>query len=177
MATAGHIAAHRAEGTNKLAGGEAGDWFLAERGGKLGNSKGANLIGSGGESFLHFRSDCIPRRCHFFGRDAQDTYAGKAVELSGVAEQGAVALLAHIGHDASDGGQHGVERRAATIFEGGEEFCCLLCAAACCPDGLHSLSPGLKFCHASSYRKINIPAGAKAQRKSCCICGTTKVVP
>jgi len=56
--------------------------------------------------------------------------AGEAVELSGIAEQSAITPLTYIGHDTLDHGQDSIERRAAAIFERGEKFCCLLCAAA-----------------------------------------------
>ena len=68
--------------------------------------------------------------------------ACEAVESSGVAEQRAVALFAHIGHDALDGGQHSIERRAATIFQRGEKLCCLPCAAAFGPDQFSFVASG-----------------------------------
>ncbi len=60
---------------------------------------------------------------HLVRCDAQNGYVCEAVEFGGVAEQSAVTLLAHIVHDTFDGGQHGIERRAAAIFERGEHFC------------------------------------------------------
>ena len=48
--------------------------------------------------------------------------------MSRIAQQRAVAFFAHIGHDALDGGQHGIERRAAALFE---RELCVCCAASC----------------------------------------------
>jgi hypothetical protein len=137
MAATGHIATHRAKRKNKLACGETGDGGFAPGCGQLSNSKGANLIGSNGESLTHRGSEAVPRCGHLFRRNMQRVRAGEAVELSGIAKQRAVALFAHIGNDALDGGQHSVERRAATIFEGGQDFRCLLCGSAFGPDQFH----------------------------------------
>src|ERR1035441_4913270 len=106
---------------------------------------GANLFGRGGESRAQRWIDGLPCRRHFFWRDTQSVNASEAVELSGVTQQSTVAPLAHIRHDAPDGWQHGVERRAATIFERGKKLCCLRCATAFCPDQLHRLLR--KFVH------------------------------
>jgi hypothetical protein len=67
----------------------------------------------------------------------QGIRAGEAIELRGVAEQGAIAASAHIGHDAFDGGQNRVKRRAAALFQGGEQLGCLRCAAAFGADDFH----------------------------------------
>ncbi len=165
MTAAGHIATHRAERTNKLAGGEAGDGFIAPGGGQLRNGKGANLIGGGGESLAHRGIDGLPRGGHLFRRNAQSTRAGEAVELRGIAQQSAVALLAHIGDDALDGGQHSIERRAAALFESGEEFRCLPRAASFGSDELHPVLPCL---HPFEFMRLRKRVSlARSKKRQC----------
>ena len=66
---------------------------------------------------------------------------GEAVELRRIAEQCAIAVFAHIGDDALDGGQHSIERRAAAPFQRGEDLRCLLCASSFGPDQFSFDSP------------------------------------
>ena len=84
----------------------------------MGDGKSANLIRGCAESFAHCGRYGVPCGGHLFRRNAQVGLVGESVELSGIAEQSTVAPLAHIGHDALDGGQHGIERSAAAIVQG-----------------------------------------------------------
>jgi hypothetical protein len=137
MTAAGNVAAHRAERAHKLAGGEAGDGFAAEGCGELRNGEGANLLSGGGESLTQCRVKGLKCRGHFLPGDAPSGCAFEAIELGRVTQKGAVALFAYISHDAPDGGQYGVEGRAAALFEGSEDFFCLSCASSFCPYQLH----------------------------------------
>ena len=96
----------------------------------MADGEGANLLGRGGEGFAQGGIDGVPRSGHLFRCDTQFGRIFEAVEFGGVAEQGAVAPLAHIGDDAFDGGQDLVERRAAAMFERSQQFRRLLCSAA-----------------------------------------------
>jgi hypothetical protein len=86
MTAAGHITTHRTERAHKLAGGEAGDGFVAEGCGELRDGEGANLFGCRRQRFLHCRRDGVPCGGHLIGSDAQSGGTGKAIELRGVAQ-------------------------------------------------------------------------------------------
>ena len=141
MTTAGHIAAHRAERANQLAGGEAGDGLLTPGGGQLRNREGANLLGGCGERRAQRGRDGLPRSSHLLRRDAQASRVLESVELGRITQQGAVALTADILDDAPDGGQHGVESRAAAHFKRSQRFLGLPRATAFGSDDFHARSP------------------------------------
>ena len=122
MATAWHIATDRAKRAHKLTCREPFYRRIAPRLRQLANSESVNLLGCGGQRFLHRDAGGSPGGSHLFRGHNQIGLVCQPIELRCVAQQGAVATLAHIRHNALDGGPHAIERRAAALFERGQRL-------------------------------------------------------
>jgi hypothetical protein len=116
MPPAGHIAADRTERAHKLARRQAGSDSRSTISASAAG-KSANLLCGCAQRIAQSRIERLPRRGHLFRRHAQRRRAAQPVEFRRVAEQRAIAALAHVGHNALHRGQHSVQRRAAAPFQ------------------------------------------------------------
>jgi hypothetical protein len=99
--------------------------------------KTANLLCSGFERIAQRWIKRFPSRGHFSRSHSQRLSAPESVELRCVAQHGFVAAFADIGHDSTDDGQHGIERRATSTLKRSQNFGCLCRASSFSSDQLH----------------------------------------
>jgi hypothetical protein len=99
--------------------------------------EGLNLRGRRHQRRSKLRIGCLPCRRHFVWGYAEVRNISKVVEFGCIAEEGAVAALAHICHYAPDGGENCIQRCGAAVLKSGESFRRSLSAAAFGSDEPH----------------------------------------